>query len=1199
MGSHEKSQESSSNNHPNPSVFMNISILVVDDDATSLAIVSAMLREWRYEVATAQSPIEALSILRARPGHFDLVVTDLHMPEMNGIELQQQINRESPDIPVIIMSSDDQESVMLHSLACGAVFYIVKPVNPEDLKNVWQYAIAARKGKQVVVEDVGSIQFEQGESSSSAGKKSTRRPRRSLPPGNGTDHHDKNKDKEKDKDKRGAKRKAPRNNDDDDDDDDETGSAPKKAKVIWTNTLHNQFLDALRRIGMDKAVPKKILEHMNTPGITRENVASHLQKYRMFLKRVAERTNYSSKAFVERVLRSSFAAGHPTLLQAAEEYARLEELQRLRGLTFHPGYGGTALSPHHRNANAANNGSMLFGNQNNIASSSNSSRHQHGYGQSRLLGRQATTNNRRSVSGNSQGNRVGYANGSNISSLNGGNFSGNGLMNGANPMQSYQNQFQSFPNYYNDAGASSSVFRFGANNNYSSNPNMQGTGNFGTFTFGATPYPTLNTGSTPNNNNGYVGFNGMGQSQTLFGNGGYSSMNGPFNYGNVNVAAMGNQTFNPMAQGSGSSSFGSYGSNQASPTYAAANQQTNTSMFPSLANNGGASLYNSVNLMNNNGGPSQYQNSVQQMNNASSSSFDNIIGDGYLSDLLLESRNNQLQQTGENGVQNPELSSSSTFPDIYPTLEDLLNIEFLESLSLEETSPRTRRNQTTSAQARQQSEVEQLADSDLSNLFQMNNASSSGYAPAAASGSASGNDPLNNQACLPSVKIGETSISSIPCSALTAQVHDLQALQFEPQSDGLNNFLQEQYYLDNVAVADLDFSNQGKMRPIFCGNFEYDARQSDLERLFRKYGKVERVDMKSGFAFIYMEDERDADDAIRALDRTEFGRKGRRLRVEWTKHERGIRRPGGSGGGGGGSSGGGGGSRRSSTNSRPSKTLFVINFDPYSTRTRDLERHFESYGKIVSVRIRRNFAFVQYDSQDDATRALEATNMSKLMDRVISVEYAVRDDDDRRNGYSPERGRDRSPERGRDRRRSPSPYRRERGSPDYGRGSSRSPYNRKERASPDYGRGRSPSPYKRRDRASPEYGRPTSRSRSPHRRDRAGTDNARGSSRSPYRKDKASPENGRGPSRSPYRREKCSAENDRSPSQSPYKRERPSSDNGRGPSHSPYGRDRASPENGRGTSPGPVPDGRDSPYGGGAESPVNERYGSQSPAGEE
>ena len=79
------------------------------------------------------------------------------------------------------------------------------------------------------------------------------------------------------------------------------------------------------------------------------------------------------------------------------------------------------------------------------------------------------------------------------------------------------------------------------------------------------------------------------------------------------------------------------------------------------------------------------------------------------------------------------------------------------------------------------------------------------------------------------------------------------------------------------------------------------------------------------------------------------------------QHERGIRRP--------------AGSRRSAANGRPSKTLFVINFDTYHTRTRDLERHFEPYGKIVSVRIRRNFAFIQYESEDDASRALEATNM--------------------------------------------------------------------------------------------------------------------------------------------------------------------------------------------------------------------------------
>lgn len=42
------------------------------------------------------------------------------------------------------------------------------------------------------------------------------------------------------------------------------------------------------------------------------------------------------------------------------------------------------------------------------------------------------------------------------------------------------------------------------------------------------------------------------------------------------------------------------------------------------------------------------------------------------------------------------------------------------------------------------------------------------------------------------------------------------------------------------------FGASRNMRPIFCGNLEFDARQSEVERLFRRYGKVERVDMKSG-----------------------------------------------------------------------------------------------------------------------------------------------------------------------------------------------------------------------------------------------------------------------------------------------------------------------------------------------------------------
>ena len=228
-----------------------------------------------------------------------------------------------------------------------------------------------------------------------------------------------------------------------------------------------------------------------------------------------------------------------------------------------------------------------------------------------------------------------------------------------------------------------------------------------------------------------------------------------------------------------------------------------------------------------------------------------------------------------------------------------------------------------------------------------------------------------------------------------------------------------------------------------------------------------------------MEDERDAEDAIRNLDNTEFGRQRRRLCVEWTKQaDRVIRR----------SEGG----KRTAANLKPAKTLFVINFDPVNTRVRDLERHFEPYGKLLNVRIRRNFAFIQYESQEEATKALDSTNMSKVLDRVISVEYAARDDGDRRDGRaSPVRRSNygRYSERGSRDRACASPVydkRAERGSPDYGRAASPVYARRPERGSPDYGRAASPV-YARR----PDYGRAASpvydryRSRSPVRRSRS------------------------------------------------------------------------------------------------------------------
>ncbi|CAN6704607.1 unnamed protein product [Malus baccata var. baccata] len=85
-----------------------------------------------------------------------------------------------------------------------------------------------------------------------------------------------------------------------------------------------------------------------------------------------------------------------------------------------------------------------------------------------------------------------------------------------------------------------------------------------------------------------------------------------------------------------------------------------------------------------------------------------------------------------------------------------------------------------------------------------------------------------------------------------------------------------------------------------------------------------------------------------------FGYDRRRLSVEWAKGERGRHHDG----------------SKSLANQRPTKSLFVIIFYPVHTKVRDIERHFEPYGKVLHVRIRRNFAFVQFDTQEEATLKL-------------------------------------------------------------------------------------------------------------------------------------------------------------------------------------------------------------------------------------
>lgn len=157
---------------------------------------------------------------------------------------------------------------------------------------------------------------------------------------------------------------------------------------------------------------------------------------------------------------------------------------------------------------------------------------------------------------------------------------------------------------------------------------------------------------------------------------------------------------------------------------------------------------------------------------------------------------------------------------------------------------------------------------------------------------------------------------------------------------------------------------------------------------------------------MYMKDKRDADDAIKALNRKEFGYKRRRLRVEWAKADGSIKAR--------------EDMRRKSA--RPSDTLFVVNFDVHRTREQDIEYHFEPYGRLLRVQIKRNYAFVQFETVEQAAEALKRTHGSEMMGRTLTVEFVANEDPYVTGRRSPARGgreRSRSPYRSRSRSRSP------------------------------------------------------------------------------------------------------------------------------------------------------------------------------------
>jgi two-component system NtrC family response regulator len=107
-------------------------ILVVDDEKNYRIIMGDLLSEEGWSVRTAESALQALKMLKEE--EIDLVITEMKMPRMSGIELVSAVKKDYPDLPVMIMTAFGTVEKAVEAMKKGAFDYITKPFQNEEMK---------------------------------------------------------------------------------------------------------------------------------------------------------------------------------------------------------------------------------------------------------------------------------------------------------------------------------------------------------------------------------------------------------------------------------------------------------------------------------------------------------------------------------------------------------------------------------------------------------------------------------------------------------------------------------------------------------------------------------------------------------------------------------------------------------------------------------------------------------------------------------------------------------------------------------------------------------------------------------------------------------------------------------------------------------------------------------------------------------
>jgi DNA-binding response OmpR family regulator len=120
-------------------------ILVADDDRTTLLLLSETLRAQKFTVVTAADGAETLKKLKT--GKFDLVLLDVWMPKMNGLEVLSKFRKSKNRPKIIVMTSDDTPQTLLSAIREEAYTYVAKPIDPQSLVVLIKETLSKKPGQ--------------------------------------------------------------------------------------------------------------------------------------------------------------------------------------------------------------------------------------------------------------------------------------------------------------------------------------------------------------------------------------------------------------------------------------------------------------------------------------------------------------------------------------------------------------------------------------------------------------------------------------------------------------------------------------------------------------------------------------------------------------------------------------------------------------------------------------------------------------------------------------------------------------------------------------------------------------------------------------------------------------------------------------------------------------------------------------------